>query len=221
MCGRFSLAVSGEKIKKQFSVTAPASLEPRYNCAPTQDQWAILAPGQALQPLRWGLIPHWANHISVGTNLINARAEDIAGKPSFRLPIRKRRCLVPADSFYEWQQKQPYRILMADNQLLALAGVWDEWQDPSGHTIRSFALVTTAPNREVAEIHNRMPVVIQGLEQQKRWLSEDLTLPEILEMLKPLPDGMLRIYPVSPLLNSAKCEGEELHKPYTLPPKLF
>jgi putative SOS response-associated peptidase YedK len=221
MCGRFSFAVSREKLKKQFSVLVPATLEPRYNCAPGDEQWAILANGQALEPLRWGLIPHWANSRSVGNNLINARAEDIAGKPSFRLPIRKRRCLVPADSFYEWRHKQPYRILFHDNHLLALAGVWDEWTGPDGDPVRSFALVTTAPNREMAEIHNRMPVVIEGPELQKRWLSDDLPLPEVLEMLKPLPDGALRTYTVSPLLNSPRYEGEDLHKPYTPPPGLF
>lgn len=221
MCGRFSLAASREKIKKQFGVTGPDSLEPRYNCAPTQEAWVILHGSTELVSFRWGLIPHWANDISVGTNLINARVEGIAGKPSFRLPIRQRRCLVPVDSFYEWRQKQPYRILLEDNHLLALAAVWDEWTAPDGKTIRSFAILTTPPNREMAELHDRMPAAIQDPLAQKRWLSNGLSLEEVLAMVGPLPDGSLRYYPVTPLLNGVKYEGSDLHDPYQLPPTLF
>lgn len=218
MCGRYSFAPS----KKQADADAlhrrdqPAAWKISFNIAPTH-----LAPviandqPQLLQPMTWGLVPHWSRDGANSGQLINARAEGIAEKPSFREPLRSRRCLVPADSFYEWRsepggRKLPYRILLKNNDLLMIAGIWDEWRQ-GDEVKRSFSIVTTAPNREMSELHNRMPLFFEKTEAQARWLAA-LPEAEVAEMLRPPADGLLRIYRVSEKLNAPGYDAADLHE---------
>lgn len=216
MCGRFSFVVSQERVKRELGWTAKGLLRKSYNIAPSQTAVVRTSESAQLQDFRWGLIPNWARNIRVGNNLINARMEGIAGKVSFRMPIRRRRCLVLADSFYEWkkmgQQRHPYRILFKEPQIMTFAGVWDEWEGSDGDIYRSFAIITTPPNAEMRALHDRMPAFLQSPEQREKWLQEDLPLPEVLALLGPLPDGQLSFYPVSPKLNSPDNDYPELHK---------
>ncbi|MFQ5448832.1 MAG: SOS response-associated peptidase, partial [Saprospiraceae bacterium] len=155
--------------------------------------------------------------------LINARSEGIETKPSFRIPIRKRRCLVPADSFYEWRKeglkKIPYRIKMQNGGLLFFAGVWDVWYK-GDYGVKTFSIITAPPNFEMAGIHNRMPVLLTTLEQRRQWL-ETTDLGEVLSMLQTPPDGILNIYRVSELVNSVLNNSTELHQEVKEPPALF
>ncbi|MCB0643583.1 MAG: SOS response-associated peptidase [Phaeodactylibacter sp.] len=217
MCGRFSLAVSEKKLQRELPfVELGANVKPSYNIAPTQHAYVVTneAP-PVLQYLTWGLVPFWSKDGKNQGKLINARAEGIASKPSFRIPIRRQRCLVLADSFYEWrkegQQKIPYRLLPADDKLLVMAGIWDVW-DQEGYPIKSFSIITTTPNREVSSIHNRMPVVLPDLERQQHWL-EALPTPEILEMLQPVADGFFKVYKISSDVNKPVHNAAYLHDP--------
>jgi putative SOS response-associated peptidase YedK len=225
MCGRFSFATTKEKIQAQVgNLAMDAGRQSSYNIAPTQQAAVITndAP-RRLQYFTWGLIPHWSNDGHNTGRLINARAEGIAAKPSFRLPIRNSRCLVLADSFYEWRQeagrKVPYRIFNEDGRLLLMAGIWDTWHQGDVE-VRSFSIITTAPNAEMRWLHNRMPLFFNSLEQQQHWLAE-LELDEVLAMLHPPADGQLRMYPVSDLVNSVKNDRPDLHLPVPETPTLF
>lgn len=224
MCGRFSLAISKERISKKYQVDTPSEVFSNYNISPTQSAYVITNDNpEALARLQWGLIPHWSKDAKVGHNLINARRETIAGKPSFRIPIRKRRCLVLADGFYEWRkegrQRIPYRITRREDPLMTFAGLWDIWQDASGELVRTFAIVTTPPNAEMADIHDRMPVILEG-EEARAWL-EDISLERTLNLLQTPPDGLLDIFPVSKRVNSVHCNSPDLYQRITLPPTLF
>lgn len=225
MCGRFSFSTSKEKILEQLGhIDIGAGLNVSYNIAPTQHACVITndAP-QRLQYLTWGLIPHWSNDgINTG-RLINARAEGIAAKPSFRLPIRKKRCLVLADSFYEWRseagRKVPYRIFNKDGSLILMGGIWDVWYH-GDYAVKSFSIITTEPNAEMSEIHNRMPLLFNSRDEQDKWLS-DLDLDAVLSMLHPPADGVLRMYRVTDRVNSVKNNSPALHQPMPGTPTLF
>lgn len=225
MCGRYSLVTSEEKLKTQFPQLEIKTIpRPNYNIAPTQRASIITdeAPDR-LQEFIWGLIPHWSKNGQNGGRLINARAEGISSKPSFRLPIRKKRCLVIADSFYEWQrvgkQKKPHRILLRDGNLLVFAGIWDIWMHHN-KPIKSFSIITTTPNADMALLHSRMPVILNTQAAQERWLDK-LSLPETLGMLQPTKDGILTDYLVSAKVNSVQNNGAELHYRVQEPPTLF
>lgn len=225
MCGRFSFTASKEKIKEQFGpVETGSNLRISFNIAPTQHAYVITndAP-QKLQYIEWGLIPHWSKDGKNTGKLINARMESISGKPSFRIPIRKRRCWVLADSFYEWRRengrKIPYRILMKDERIMVMAGIWDVWYQ-GDYAVKSFSIITAPPNREISAIHNRMPVILNGEEEQQRWL-ENQPLEEVLSLLHTPEDGILEMYRVSEQVNSVRNNGPELHEPAMEPPTLF
>ncbi len=226
MCGRFSFATNKEKVQKDFKgiviKTMPA---PSYNIAPTQSACVITDKNpKALQPMRWGLIPHWAKNEKSSNNLINARSEGIMTKPSFRIPIRKKRCIVIADSFYEFKKqgtkKIPFRITNKNEKLLALGGIWDVWKSPSGIEIFSFSIITTAPNKEMETVHDRMPLILPTPEIQSKWLS-DIDLDTTVSLMQKLPDGSLEMYRVSPAMNSPKFNSPECHKPHNPPLTLF
>ncbi len=226
MCGRYSFSTSKEKLRAQFGqqLQIEEALEANFNVAPTQKGYVITdAQPQLLQRYAWGLVPHWSKEGKPSGKLINARAEGIASKPSFRLPIRRRRCWVLADSFYEWKRdggrKIPYRILRRDGQLLVMAGIWEIWKNDHT-TLFTYAIITTEPNAEVAPLHNRMPVIFSSPERQNAWLEED-QLDNVLELLQPPPDGTLRSYPVSTQVNSVRNNGPELHQPLSGPADLF
>lgn len=212
MCGRYTSTNSLDEIVRHFLIqdVRPDVVEayrPSYNIAPTQQVLVIgLRQGQRAAAMhRWGLIPRWAKDASIGTKMINARAETVHERPAFRLPFRQRRCLIPADSLYEWKRdegrKQPYRILMRDESLFAFAGLWEEWRAPNGTLVRSCTIITTEPNELIAPLHNRMPVILPP-EAYDTWLEPRTEVDQLLALLKPYPARQMKMYPVSSRVNS-------------------
>lgn len=208
MCGRFTLTKDREEIEERFEIQIdPTMFIKTYNAAPCQILPVISneKPEQA-SFYRWGLIPHWAKDKRIGNKLINARAETIQEKPSFRDAVRKRRCLVISDGFYEWKRsgtkKRPYRITLKDEILFAFAGLWEEWRGPDGSVIKSFTIITVPPNQLVQSIHNRMPAILPP-EGEKLWISHG-PVNELFKLLKPYSSYELNLYPVSTRVNSPK-----------------
>lgn len=216
MCGRFSLTANEAELNLRFELAGgEAPYVPRYNGAPTQMLAVITGENpKILSYHRWGLIPPWAKDISIGNKMINARAETITEKASFRTPLFSRRCLVPSDGFYEWQQdagKQPFRIFVKNNPIFSMAGLWERWKSPEGNVIESFNIITTEANEFMKPIHNRMPVILKP-EDEKTWLQSKDTF-EILSLLKPYDAGEMDAYPVSKAVNSPQNELPELIVP--------
>ena len=207
MCGRYTLSSPPKTLTAWFELSAPpAALTPRYNIAPTQTVLVLANHGpRALELMRWGLVPHWACDPSVGNRMINARAESLHTKPAFRDPLRSRRCLLPADGFYEWRreangQKTPILIRSRSQQPLALAGLWDEWRAPDGTRLTSCTIITTAPNAVVAPIHDRMPALL-ARDDYALWLTpSEIPSEQLTRLLVPAPDSDLEIHPVAPLV---------------------
>jgi putative SOS response-associated peptidase YedK len=194
-----------------------AELGPRYNVAPTQPIAVVLQrdDGRFVELHRWGLVPAWAKSVSAGNRLINARAESVAASPAFRTAFLRRRCIVPADGFYEWRRegsrKQPFLIHAADDRPLAFAGLWSPWRDPaSGEWLLSAAVVTTRANAVVGSLHDRMPVILAP-DEWPIWADPEIRDPGLLsDLLRPAADELLTLQPVSPLVNNANNEGPEL-----------
>lgn len=210
MCGRFTLFEPAEELAQVFGLSAAALPGPRYNIAPSQPIAAVrLCPegsGRELAMLRWGLIPSWARDPSIGNRMINARAETAATMPAFRSAFRSRRCLVPANGFYEWKRlggrKQPYHIRMRDGRPFAIAGLWERWQDPSGHALESCALITTGANGLLAPIHDRMPVIVPPSDYDA-WLSApEAEGDRLLSLLRPYPPWEMTADEVGPQVNN-------------------
>ena len=197
-------------------------LGPRYNVAPTQPIEVIVQrdDGRFLELHRWGLVPSFAKSVSAGNRLINARAETVATSPAFRTAFARRRCIIPADGFYEWRRegarKQPFLIHAADDRPLAFAGLWAPWRDPaSGEWVLSAAVVTTRANGIVGQLHDRMPVILE-LSEWPIWADPEFRDPGLLsDLLRPAADGLLTLTAVSPLVNNANNEGPELLLPPT------
>ena len=206
MCGRYTLKTSVDDLAKQFEVEEyPSSLTPSYNIAPTQQIATVLVEEgkRKLEMLHWGLIPSWADDPAIGNRMINARAETVATKPSYRSAFKNRRCLILADGFYEWQKtsdgKQPFYIRMEDGSPFAFAGLWEIWKN--GTEIRSSTIITTEPNELLGDIHNRMPVILYP-EDYEMWLDPDFDEKEALTtLLKPYPASEMEAYPVSRKVN--------------------
>jgi putative SOS response-associated peptidase YedK len=216
MCGRFSLTANEAELNLRFELEGgDAPYVPRYNGAPTQLLAVITGESpHRLSFHRWGLIPPWAKDISIGNKMINARAETITEKASFRTPLFSKRCLVPADGFYEWQQdagKQPYRIFVKNNALFAMAGLWERWKSPTGEVVESFSIITTEANEFMKPIHNRMPVILKR-EDEKTWLGSKDSV-KILSLLKPYAAEDMDAYPVSKLVNSPRNEAPSIIEP--------
>ena len=208
MCGRYTLRTPVEKLAEEFGFDATSvELPPNYNVAPTQEVAAVLSEGgeRRLELLRWGLIPSWADDPGIGSRMINARAETAPEKPSFRRAFRERRCLIPADGFYEWKRmngtKQPYYIRMREGRPFAFAGLWEGWKDDGGPEIRSCAILTTAPNALAGEIHDRMPVILPA-GAYDAWLDPEAEKEELVALLAPYPEAEMEAYPVSRFVNS-------------------
>lgn len=225
MCGRFTQERPTSELAEIFEaedrVLAPGN---RFNVAPT-DEAAVIVQREdqrAVTAFRWGLIPHWADSAKVGSRMFNARAETLSTSPAFRAALKRRRCLVPVDSFYEWRRagkvRQPFRISRTDGRPLALAGLWAGWRDPETDEVRrTFTIVTTSPNDLMRPIHNRMPVILEP-DAWARWL--DPTLPdrgELNGLLVPAEDGSLEAYPVSRAVNSVRNDGPGLILPLEEP----
>jgi putative SOS response-associated peptidase YedK len=220
MCGRFSLTSGDRDIEAEFGVKVPPGYRPRYNIAPTQEVIAVAVEGgRALQTFRWGLIPSWAKDPKIGNKLINAKAETLFEKPSFRAAAKARRCLVLADGFYEWCQtekgKIPMYIRLKQKKPFGLAGLWESWQSLEGQTVRTCTIITTEPNDLMQPIHNRMPVIVpDGLIDL--WLDPRLkSINELEPILKPYAASEMEAYAVSRMVNSPANDRPECVQPHT------
>lgn len=225
MCGRFSQTAKPELIVEQFKVRNPPPLfQPRYNIAPSQSVLAIRvnpdAAGRECVMLRWGLIPSWAKDPKIGHQCINAKAETVAEKPSFRSAFKTRRCLVLATGFYEWQvhgrTKQPIWIGLRSTRLFAFAGLWEQWQPPEGAPLETCTIITTEPNDLMAPIHNRMPVILAPTSYDQ-WLDPTFQQIDSLKaLLSPYPSEELTAYPVSTLVNNPRNDTPQVLEPLSI-----
>ena len=217
MCGRFTSLLTPELlavIRETFGVPVPESFEPRYNIAPTQLVRVLRNEGDhnRFDLMKWGLVPFWAKDPSIGSQMINARAETVREKPAFRQAIKYRRCIIPSSGFYEWQRtenrKQPYFIYMADNSPMYLAGIWEQWKRPGEEGfLETFSILTTAANDKVAPIHDRMPVILQP-DTYNLWLSHSLHDPaQVQGMFQSVPSSFIDIYKVSDQVNNARFDA--------------
>lgn len=221
MCGRFTQQRPASELAEIFGAE-PLVDDPggHYNVAPTDEALVVVQRDdrRAVTAYRWGLIPHWATEAEVGSRMFNARAETLTRSPAFSRAFQRRRCLVPVDSFYEWKRdgsiRQPYRVVRADGKPLVLAGLWAGWHDPSTDALRrTFTIVTTTPNRALADLHDRMPVIVPD-DAWARWLNPSpMERGELLGLLEPSEDVDLEIYPVRRLVNDVRRDGPELIEP--------
>jgi len=220
MCGRFTLTVDTQKLAEAFTqFEPPKELSPRYNIAPSQPVAVVANTGQnKVDFFVWGLIPSWAKDPKIGNRMINARSETLAEKPSFRTAYRRRRCLVLADGFYEWRKnpdktKTPVYLQLKSKEPFAFAGLWEQWHSPHGDEVLSCTIITTRPNDFVAQIHNRMPVILppQAYEQ---WLDPAEQQPDRLQpLLGPYPAQEMSAYPVSRVVNNPQNESPDCIAP--------
>lgn len=235
MCGRYTLAAQPQELAAEFELAVPIEVRPRYNIAPTQNvpivrlderagpassskaqtmavvRQADAGSGRRLDILRWGLVPHWAKDAKIGYRTINARSETVATQPAFRGPFRKRRCIVPASGFYEWQKtdaagkkpKRPHYVRRRDGRPMALAGLWDLWTGPDGEVIESFTIITTNANELVRPCHHRMPVILAP-EHYDLWLDPRAPIDRLKTLLAPCPSEWLEMVPVGRQVNNAR-----------------
>jgi len=209
MCGRYTLTVSGRVLAELFELGATPEITPRYNIAPTQRVPVVRADprtGREWAEVRWGLVPHWAKEASIGARMINARSETVAEKPAFRNAVRRRRCLIPADGFYEWQRvgqaKVPHYIHFRDHRPFAFAGLWERWQPAGEEPLETCAILTTRPNPVLEPIHDRMPVILPR-EQHQLWLGPgELSAEQLEQLLAPHPPDPMEAYAVSTRVNT-------------------
>jgi len=227
MCGRFVSASPPEEIAAYFgaAVTAETEARPNYNVAPTTDVFVVYNDGgvRRLDPFRWGLVPSWAKDVKIGSRMINARSETVAEKPAFRSSFAKHRCIVPVDGFYEWKvvpgskAKQPYFIHRPDGEPYAFAGLWSEWRGVDAHDqpirLRSTTILTGEPNEKMAEIHDRMPIILPPSAWDE-WLDESQTdVQKVSRFLVPAPVELIEFHPVSTEVNSVRNRGAQLMEP--------
>lgn len=218
MCGRYSIIAKADKLEKRFSVDVPEAYQPRYNAAPTHLLPVITNESpQGISFFYWGLKPEWANDKAISTKLINASAENINEKISYKNAFKAKRCIIPADSYFEWKQlgkksRVPYRIFLRNEKLFAFAGMWEEYDDEDGTPIHTFTIITTSANSLVNEIHERMPVILKP-EHEKAWLSPGTSQSDLLQMLTPYDPNEMDMYSVSPLVNSVKNESPKIIEP--------
>ncbi len=223
MCGRYTLATIQEQLAEEFDLIEVESLRPRYNIAPTQSVPVVRVLGdnstRRLEELRWGLVPHWAKDPSVGSRMINARSEEAATKPSFRVPLRRQRCLVPSTGFFEWKvggdadsrrtKKQPYYFRRRDERVFAFAGMWDRWVGADGKPIETYTILTTSPNELIRSFHDRMPVIV-ARDQYGLWLDPTVQdVDRLRPLFDPFPAGDMVAYPVSTHVNAPAHDDAE------------
>jgi putative SOS response-associated peptidase YedK len=224
MCGRFVSASPPDEIARYFDAEPPeAALEPNYNVAPTNDVYAVLESGEVrrVEPLHWGLVPRWAKELSIGNKMINARAETVASKNAYKYAFRKKRCIIPADGFFEWKKitgqkaKQPYYIHRNDGEPMAFAGLWEVWRDPKNpeEEVHSCCIITGEPNDKVREVHDRMPVMLPP-SAWDTWLDPEQQDIEVLgKLLVPAPASIIDLHPVSTEVNNVRNKGVHLLDP--------
>jgi putative SOS response-associated peptidase YedK len=220
MCGRFTLFLDAETLQDEFGLAeVQPEYGPHYNLAPTQPVAVITnAQNRRMDFMRWGLVPYWAKDPSIGSKMINARSETIQEKPSFKNAFQKRRCLIPADGFYEWLRgvpgkstSTPFYFHLANRGPFAFAGLWEFWKSPEGEELRTCTIITTSANELVAKVHERMPVILTG-DNMNAWL---LPAPsdQLMALLKPYPPELMASYPVSRAVNSPDRDSPELVAP--------
>ena len=216
MCGRFSLVSDLEELERRFEFKfAGDAFDKRYNIAPTQEVLTVVGgERRRAEFMRWGLIPHWAKDLKISSRMINARAETAAEKPAFRDALRRRRCLVLADGFYEWQRtggaRRPMRVVIRSGEPFAFAGLWSVSTDPDGNRIPSCTIITTEANDVLGPIHDRMPVILPR-DMEELWLDRNLEdLAALGSLLTPYPAGETEVYEVSTLVNSVANDGPEV-----------
>ena len=226
MCGRFVSSSPPDEIARYFDAEPPseAAIAASYNVAPTNDVYVVLEDGgvRRVGPVHWGLVPFWAKSPAIGNKMINARAEGLADKNSFKHAFKKRRCIVPADGFYEWRKtagekhKQPFFIHRTDDEPLAFAGLWEEWHGPDrddSQRLRSTTIITTTPNDLMATIHDRMPVILPPSAWDE-WLDPaNAELDTLGKLLVPAPDGLLTMHPVARDVGNVRNKGAQLIDP--------
>ncbi|MCA1564431.1 MAG: SOS response-associated peptidase [Acidobacteria bacterium] len=216
MCGRFARKSDPKRLAKEFKVAEVPQVEARYNVAPTQDILAVreFGDGREMTFFKWGLVPFWAKDASMGARLINARSETVEEKPSFREAFKKRRCIIPADGFYEWRRtggkKQPFFFRMRDERPFGFAGLWERWEGEAGRIINSCTILTTEANEVLRPVHDRMPVILHP-DDYELWLGADERKHDLArELLRPYTAGEMLGYPVSASINSPQNQGATL-----------
>lgn len=223
MCGRFTLQISPEQLAEIFGLIEVPVYPARYNIAPSQKIAAIRQNGDGqnrLDFIRWGLIPPWADDMSIGFKMINARSETVHEKHSFRHAIRHRRCLIPTSGFFEWVEegktKKPLYVHMKDNSPMVFAGLWESWKSPEKEVVESCTILTTASNSLIAPLHERMPVILHP-QEYNHWLDREITDPEKLKSLyQSYPADLMEMWPVSQQVNSPKIDSPELINPISI-----
>jgi putative SOS response-associated peptidase YedK len=217
MCGRYSLSKSKIELEERFQAEMLPDFHPRYNIAPTQLIPVITSQSpKGFSFFYWGITPEFGQNRPVTQTLINARAETVSEKISFKISFKRRRCLVPADGFYEWKRlgkktKIPYRFTIEENKLFAFAGIWEEYETVAGEIQHTFLILTTSPNEKVAEIHDRMPVIL-AQKDEKKWLNSYSSEEELKTILNPYSADLMLSYTVSPLVNSVQNDTPSLIK---------
>jgi putative SOS response-associated peptidase YedK len=218
MCGRFVLAADPASLQQAFNLASLPEIQPRYNIAPTQHVPVITnETPDALSMLRWGLIPSWSKDMAAASKMINARAETAAEKPAFRAAFKRRRCLIPATGFYEWQAREngktPMFIHLKTAPVFAFAGLWEIWHSPQGDEVRSFTIITTEANSFMRSIHDRMPVILHPADYQT-WLDSSEVPAEVLRsLLRPFEAADMTAYEVSRMVNRPTADAPELIAP--------
>ncbi len=223
MCGRYTLTASPEVLRALFAYAEQPNFPPRYNIAPTQPVAIVrLVDGKRQFALvRWGLLPSWVKDPKTFTLLINARGESAAEKPAFRAAMKRRRCLIPADGFYEWQKagdrKRPFYVHAKSGEPLAFAGLWETWTGPNGEELDTAAIVTTRANRTLTPIHDRMPVIVPP-EAFDLWLNtNEVDATAAAALIAPAPDGLLEAYEISTAVNRTANDNSKLIEPFLAP----
>ena len=214
MCGRYALKAPSSELASRFKLDEVVDVAPRYNIAPGTDIPTIRRSPEGkrvMHLLRWGLVPHWAKDPSIGAKLSNARGETVADKPSFRDAFQRRRCLVPADGFYEWKtedkQKQPYYFSLKSGEPFALGGVWESWRAPDGNILRTCCLITTGPNEIMQPVHDRMPVIVSPNDYEA-WLTGEAD--DALGLVRPYRTDEMQAWAVSRRVSRSGEEGADL-----------
>lgn len=222
MCGRFASKATKEQIEREFKTVGknPAVFAPRYNIAPSQRIGAVLAPGgeRIFSNLKWGLVPSWAKDPAIGNRMINARAETLSEKPSFRDAFKKRRCIVPASGFYEWDKKgngagtkQPFYFYLKEREVFGFAGLYEEWLDrATGEVLETCTIITTEANEVLEPVHDRMPVILKANDYEQ-WLdAKETDSARLANLLVPFPAEEMDSHPVSRAVNSPSADSPEL-----------
>ncbi len=224
VCNRYRLTYAKPYLAERFEAFGEIEDRPRYNIAPTQQVVTVrIEDGKKTRKfttMRWGLIPSWAKDMRIGTQTLNARSETVTTKPAFRDSILRKRCLIPTDGFYEWRKmgsvKQPYCFEVGESEVFALAGLWDQWESPEGQIIESCTILTTTANSLIADMHDRMPVIVP-LGKYDVWLDPDVTdFEAVRDILKPYDANLMRRYPISRKLNNSKIDDAESASRVTL-----